>query len=305
MEDNKKAAIEKILLLSKQDKEFNEELRKRLDITPVANSAIMDDERLNQIYEYCIEKIIQNQAEEFYKGFPIPTLIPTLVKDYVRMESFRRKDSFGDFCLALYQQIECVTNKICESATLSEITDKMWAYEAYIKSTDGKDPDIKERTGTYRIADLIFPFNNKNGVSNAVEKSLKTLQNQYAIDKIRIIVYYFGYGAKMKSSDFDSYKEITGLLNDIYQCRNTNHRGNTLTEYETETLNRILPMKSFYYFKFLGALAQYIDFIKTGSLTITDIAAYAKTLPSKKVETKGPKVVGKIDLKDDGKKRFK
>ena len=305
MEDNKKAAIEKILLLSKQDKEFNEELRKRLDITPVVNSAIMDDERLNQIYEYCIEKIIQNQAEEFYKDFPIPTLIPTLVKDYVRMESFRRKDSFGDFCLALYQQIECVTNKICESATLSEITDKMWAYEAYIKSTDGKDPDIKERTGTYRIADLIFPFNNKNGVSNAVEKSLKTLQNQYAIDKIRIIVYYFGYGAKMKSSDFDSYKEITGLLNDIYQCRNTNHRGNTLTEYETETLNRILPMKSFYYFKFLGALAQYIDFIKTGSLTITDIAAYAKTLPSKKVETKGPKVVGKIDLKDDGKKRFK
>ena len=305
MEDNKKAAIEKILLLSKQDKEFNEELRKRLDITPVANSAIMDDERLNQIYEYCIEKIIQNQAEEFYKDFPIPTLIPTLVKDYVRMESFRRKDSFGDFCLALYQQIECVTNKICESATLSEITDKMWAYEAYIKSTDGKDPDIKERTGTYRIADLIFPFNNKNGVSNAVEKSLKTLQNQYAIDKIRIIVYYFGYGAKMKSSDFDSYKEITGLLNDIYQCRNTNHRGNTLTEYETETLNRILPMKSFYYFKFLGALAQYIDFIKTGSLTITDIAAYAKTLPSKKVETKGPKVVGNIDLKDDGKKRFK
>ena len=305
MEDNKKAALEKILLLSKQDKEFNEELRKRLDITPVANSAIMDDERLNQIYEYCIEKIIQNQAEEFYKDFPIPTLIPTLVEDYVRMESFRRKDSFGDFCLALYQQIECVTNKICESATLSEITDKMWAYEAYIKSTDGKDPDIKERTGTYRIADLIFPFNNKNGVSNAVEKSLKTLQNQYAIDKIRIIVYYFGYGAKMKSSDFDSYKEITGLLNDIYQCRNTNHRGNTLTEYETETLNRILPMKSFYYFKFLGALAQYIDFIKTGSLTITDIAAYAKTLPSKKVETKGPKVVGKIDLKDDGKKRFK
>lgn len=305
MEDNKKAAIEKILLLSKQDKEFNEELRKRLDITPVANSAIMDDERLNQIYEYCIEKIIQNQAEEFYKDFPIPTLIPTLVKDYVRMESFRRKDSFGDFCLALYQQIECVTNKICESATLSEITDKMWAYEAYIKSTDGKDPDIKERTGTYRIADLIFPFNNKNGVSNAVEKSLKTLQNQYAIDKIRIIVYYFGYGAKMKSRDFASYKEITGLLNDIYQCRNTNHRGNTLTEYETETLNRILPMKSFYYFKFLGALAQYIDFIKTGSLTITDIAAYAKTLPSKKVETKGPKVVGKIDLKDDGKKRFK
>ena len=305
MEDNKRAAIEKIILLSKQDNEFNEELRKRLDITPVANSAVMDDERINQIYEYCIERISRNQAEDFYKDFPIPTLVPTLVEDYIRMESFRRKDLFGDFCLALYQQIECITNKICESSTLSEITDKMWAYEAYVKSTDGKELDIKERMGTYRIADLIFPFNNKNGISNAVEKSLKSLQNQYAIDKIRIIVYYFGYGAKMKSSDFEGYKEITGLLNDVYQCRNTNHRGNTLTEYETETLNRILPMKSFYYFKFLGVLAQYVDYIKIGSASIANIAAYAKTLPPKKVEVKGPKVLGKIDLKDDGKKRFK
>ena len=305
MEENKKAAIEKILLLVKQDSEFNEELRKRLKIVPVANSVIIDDERMNQIYEYCIEKIIRRQAEEFYKDFPISSLVPTLVEDYVRMESFHRKDSFGDFCLSLYQQIECITNKICESATLSEITDKMWAYEAYVKTTEGKDLDLKERTGTYRIADLIFPFNNKNGVANAVEKSLKTLQNQYAIDKIRIIVYYFGYGAKMRSSDFEGYKEITGLLNDIYQCRNTNHRGNTLTEYEQDTLNRILPMKSFYYFKFLGVLAQYIDFIKVGTPVINDIAAYAKTLAPKKVEAKGLKVLGKIDLKDDGKKRFK
>lgn len=305
MEENKKTAIEKIYMLTKQDAEFNEELRKKLGITSVAKSAVIDDERLNQIYEYCIEKIIRRQAEEFYKDFSIPSLVPTLVEDYVRMESFRRKDSFGDFCLSLYQQIECITNKLCESAILSEITDKMWAYEAYVKTTEGNDLDIKERTGTYRIADLIFPFNNKNGISNAVEKSLKTLQNQYAIDKIRIIVYFYGYGAKMRSSDFEGYKEITGLLNDIYQCRNTNHRGNTLKEYEQDTLNRILPMKSFYYFKFLGVLAQYIDFVKVGTSVINDIATYAKTLAPKKVEAKGPKVIGKIELKDDGKKRFK
>ena len=84
MEENKKAAIEKIYLLTKQDVEFNEELRKKLGITSSASSAFIDDERLNQIYEYCIEKIIRKQAEDFYKDFPITTIVSTLIDDYVR-----------------------------------------------------------------------------------------------------------------------------------------------------------------------------------------------------------------------------
>lgn len=298
MEENKKAAIEKIYQLTKQDAEFNEELRKKLGITSVANSGIIDDERLNQIYEYCIEKIIRKQADDFYKDFPFDTIKPNLIDDFARMESFHRKDNFGDFCLALYQQIECITNKLCESATLSDITDKMWGYEAYIKSTEnGKEADISERSGSYRIADLIFPGENRNtGVLNAVEKSMKSLQNQYAYDKIKIVVYFYGYGAKMKSSDYDGFREITGLLNDIYQCRNMNHRGNTPTSWETETLSKIESLKSFYYFKFLGVLAQYIDMIKRGHNMIPDIANYTKTLTKRKVEIVGPKVVGKMDI---------
>ena len=57
MEDNKKAAIGKIYLLTKQDGEFNEELRKKLGTASSASSALIDDDRLNQIYEYCIEEI--------------------------------------------------------------------------------------------------------------------------------------------------------------------------------------------------------------------------------------------------------
>ena len=41
MEDNKKAAIEKIYLLAKQDAEFNGELRKKLGITSSANHAVI------------------------------------------------------------------------------------------------------------------------------------------------------------------------------------------------------------------------------------------------------------------------
>ena len=297
MEDNKKATIEKIYLLTKQDAEFNEELRKKLGITSVANSAIIDDERLDQIYELCIEKIIRKQAEDFYNDFPIKSIVSTLVDDYVRMESFRRKDNFGDFCLALYQQIENITNKICESPALAEVTDKMWGHLAYVKAPEGQqEPDIKDRTGKTDIANLIFYGTSKSGLSNAFERSKKSLQNQYASDKIRIVVYFYGFGTKLKSSDFDSFREITGLLNDIYQCRNMNHRGNTLTQWEEETLRRIIPMKSFYYFKFLGCLAQFVTFIKKGDMEMPQIVAYAKSIDSQKVDQPGLNIIGKMDL---------
>ncbi len=296
MEENKKAAIEKIYLLTKQDAEFDRELRKKLGITSSASSSVIDDERLNQIYEYCIEKIIRKQAEDFYKDFPIPTIVQTLVNDYIRMETFRRKDNFGDFCLALYQQIENIANKICESSVLAEVTDKMWGHLAYVKTPEGQqEPDIKDRTGKTDIANLIFYGTSKSGLPNAVEKSKKTLQNQYASDKIRIIVYFYGFGTKLRNSDFDSFREITGLLNDIYQCRNMNHRGNTLTTWEEETLNRIIPMMSLYYFKFLGCLAQFVSFIKKGDSEMHSILAYARSLESKKVELPGLNIKGKMD----------
>lgn len=241
MEENKKNAIEKIYLLTKQDAEFNEELRKKLGITTSANSAIIDEERLNQIYEYCIEKIARKQGENFYSSFPVPEIISTLVDDYVRMEYFKRKDNFPDFCLALYQQIECITNKLCESSILHDIVTKMWGYHAYVKTENGKEISIAERSsGDFYIGKLVLIGDKK------VEKTKMSLQSLYAIDKIRTIVYFLGYRAMMKSSDYDSFVEITSLLNDIYQCRNLNHRGNTTNQWEQEILDRVLPLKSFY-----------------------------------------------------------
>ena len=85
MEENKKAAIEKIYQLTKQDAEFNEELRKKLGITSSASSALIDDDRLSHIYEYCIEKIISEQAENFYKNFPIKEIVTQLKEDFKRI----------------------------------------------------------------------------------------------------------------------------------------------------------------------------------------------------------------------------
>ena len=55
----------------------------------------------------------------------------------------------------------------------------------------------------------------------------------------------------------------------------------------------------------MGMLAQYVEFIKQGFPVLQDIESYAKTLKSKKVGLSEPKVLGKIELQDDGRKRFK
>lgn len=293
------STIDKITRLTQQNAEFDMELRKQLKVAS-ANSVLSEDERINQIYEYCIEEIIRKQANEFYKDFPLQSIKDTLIGDFVRMESFRRKDNFGDFCLALYQQIECMTNRLCEKKELSDITEKMWGYPAYLKVEKGKELSIYNRSGDYTIASLLF-----RDKTNAFEKSRKSLQTQYAIDKIRIIVYFLGYKAMMKGSDYDSFIEITLLLNDIYQCRNMNHRGNSQNQWEKETFARIIPLKSLYYFKFLGVLAQYVEYIKEGWGYIPELKKYSDSIEKRKISAPQLKMVDKIDLKDDGRKRFK
>lgn len=306
MDEKLKSTIDKIVQLSKQNIEFGAELRKRLDMTSSANSAFVGDERISQIYEYCIEKVIRSQAMDFYKDFPLKSIIPTIAEDFVRMETFRRKDNFGDFCLSLYQQIECITNTLCTNPSLSAVVDKMMGYSPYVKSGKNIETTIENRVeGEYTIAALLFPGQNKKtGLPYSIEKSKTTLQSQYANDKMRILVYFIGYRTMMKSSDYESYIEFTSLLSDIYQCRNMNHRGNTLNEWELSTLNRISSLKSFYYFKFMGVLAQYVDYIRNGVDYIPELKKYSDSIKEKKISAQ-LKVLGKVDLKDDGKKRFK
>ena len=305
MDDKLMSTIDKIARLTQQNTEFDMELRKRLNVAS-ANSVLSDDERINDIYEYCIEDIIKKQATEFYADFPLQTIKDRLIGDYIRMESFRRKDNFEDFCLSLYQQIECMTNKLCENKDLSDITEIMWGHPAYLKIEKGKDTSIYNRGGDYTIASLLFPGNNKqSGNTNAFVKSRISLQTQYAMDKIRTIVYFLGYKAMMKSGDYDSFVEITSLLNDIYHCRNMNHRGNSQNQWEKETFDRIFPLKSLYYFKFLGVLAQYVEYIKEGWGYIPELKKYSESIEKQNISAPQPKVLGKIELKDDGRKHFK
>lgn len=302
MDEKLLSAIDRIVLLGRQNPEFDAELRRRLGL-PVTGLSIGDN-RLSHIYEYCIEEVVKRQALEFYKDFPITSIRDTLIVDFCRMESFRRKDNFGDFCLSLYQQIECITNTLCADEYLNTIADKMWGYPAYVKTEKGVEPTIENRLGDYSIAFLVFPSKSHD---KAIEKSQKLLKEQYAEDKMRAVMYFVGYGALMESADYGIYREVTSLLSDIYQCRNTNHRGGELKGWQKEVLERVIPQRSTYYFKFLGALVQFVGQIKKGLLErMPTLKQYAKDIPKLKPKPKIElKFVGKIDLKDDGRNRFR
>ena len=133
MDEKLQTILNKIVRLCSQNPEFDMKLRKQLRVAS-ANSGLLDDERINQIYEYCIEEVIRQQATEFYADFPLCTIKDDLIEDFVRMEFFRRKDNFGDFCLALYQQIERMTNTILSDERLSDITKSMWELPAYLNT---------------------------------------------------------------------------------------------------------------------------------------------------------------------------
>lgn len=54
----------------------------------------------------------------------------------------------------------------------------------------------------------------------------------------------------------------------------------------------------------MGVLAQYVDYIRNGVDYIPELKKYSDSIKEKKISPQ-LKVLGKVDLKDDGKKRFK
>ena len=54
MEDKLQTTIDKILRLCAQNPDFDSELRKKLNIVTSNETLLIGDERINQIYEYCL-----------------------------------------------------------------------------------------------------------------------------------------------------------------------------------------------------------------------------------------------------------
>lgn len=229
--DKYKNLLDKIEQLTSTDPEFRKELGRRYG----------GNEKIDEIHELCVERIITEQAEKFYAVFPIVDIKKQLIEDYIRAERFKRKNNFEDFCLANYQQIECITNWFCNNQSFIDV---------YNNNKDTKtslyDKDRKQLT----LLDLMFK-------SNVDEKRNKTLVELYFNERLKAVLYFIYFnGEPFNKYALDSkYNEI----NELYQCRNLNHRGGKTTKYQEEIIQRIIPHKYLYYLKFTGLLVDFVE----------------------------------------------
>ena len=85
MDEKLNSTLDKIIRLCGQNVEFDKELRKRLGVAPSASVLPISDERIDQIYEYCIEKVVSKHARYFYSDFPFSSIRDGLMDEFCRM----------------------------------------------------------------------------------------------------------------------------------------------------------------------------------------------------------------------------
>ena len=246
MEENKKSAIDRVLLLTQQDPEFNDELRKRLGM------AHPNNDKIDQIYELCVEQILREQAENFYETFNFFPEKALLVGDYVNMEHARRRNKFDYYSLCLYEQIERIINAVFSipefKACIVRKDNKLWN-EFGCK--------IKEKQLT--IGNIIWG-EDKNEKEKYLSSGKKRAENDNlsARDKIHIIIFFLKYFVNEGLSYKKGYDDLCNSYLDIYICRNTIHRGSEQSDKDKERLKEIHKKEASFYFEFNWLLTQFI-----------------------------------------------
>ena len=84
-----------------------------------------DENKIAEIYEYCIQQILKEQAESLYNGFPLTDIKEELVADYVKMERAHRDNNIDDFGIRLYRQIENIVRTLAKDETLDGVVSSM------------------------------------------------------------------------------------------------------------------------------------------------------------------------------------
>lgn len=202
---------------------------------------------IQNIHEYCVEQKIEKQAKAFYASFPITQIKDQLIQDYRKMEHERRRDDFENFCLCMYQQIENISNFLFEKKIES-----VWNAEKNqiaVKSFFDRDQRkyLPPKSGGTSLEKLVF-----QGTDTS---------KWYTNRKFRSVLYFYYFKKNVTRDDYQ-FNSIYFIHEEIYQMRNQNHRGSTLTPYQQKTLNKIMGKESRYYFKFYGFLQDFVNQIE-------------------------------------------
>ena len=254
------------------------------------------DARISDIHEQCIESILTQQANEFYKDFVIADLRPQLIADFIKMEHWRRRNNIYEFSLAMYQQVECIVNYISRNNTLCEVfhtmMDCLCFVDAYPPTVDNRNPK-----SSYTVAQLLF-------MHDAPTKSKEILPSLWAYDKFRAINYFVCHQTMLTNYQFDQFVGENRIFGELYALRNRVHRGNDLTEKEIERTKQVEINPSRGFLTLTAFLTWFIDSVNKGYPLSNELVTFSKTdFSSVRKPLIGPKVVGKIDLPKTKSKR--
>lgn len=254
------------------------------------------DARISDIHEQCIESILTQQANEFYKDFVIADLRPQLIADFIKMEHWRRRNNIYEFSLAMYQQVECIVNYISRNNTLCEVfhtmMDCLCFVDAYPPTVDNRNPK-----SSYTVAQLLF-------MHDAPTKSKEILPSLWAYDKFKAINYFVCHQTKLTNYQFDQFVGENRIFGELYALRNRVHRGNDLTEKEIERTKQVESNPSRGFLTLTAFLTWFIDSVNKGYPLSNELVTFSKTdFSSVRKPLIGPKVVGKIDLPKTKSKR--
>jgi len=232
---------------------FRKELVNKL--VPLTASKSGNNPEISEIHEYCIKKILQDQAKMFYKDFNLPSINDELCNDYVRMEQYRREDNFEEFCMAMFQQIELIVNTLSNN-NIENYTRENW--NTYLLSWIDKNDGSRKGKLLWQ-----FIFNYKLSQEDLVKKINKPIIEWDFNEKYKSVLVYNYFNKVL--SNYKEFDLISNGIYELYQVRNLNHRGGKKTPKQIEVTSKIKDSKSKYYFKFLGLFE---DFVTRVNMTI-------------------------------------
>lgn len=262
-------------------------------------SACGKREELSEIYEFCLEKNLRRQADDFYKVFPIKDIVLRLVDNYadkgeyvlegnvlwntqqrladnfVKMEHYRRKDYFDEFVMAVYQQLEIIADVFCFNRQFGQVATRLMGHPAYVSSAhtsagEWDAPTIRSRVGSYPIAHLLF------GKDNACEKARQPLHQLSPLDRVNVVLYFICHGAKLQPSQYYLFMEQKSLIGDIYHFRCRFYSSSfSATQWQDDIYKRVIAQKGFYYMKCLQLLCFFVENAADGALSFDSLCTYA------------------------------
>lgn len=246
--------------------------------------------KIDEIYEFCIHKNLLQQANNIYSSFTIPSIKDKLVSRYIKMEKARRENDFDEFGLRIYQQIELIVNTIAGDEKVEYVVEKLMRFP-YMTQSDRVDDRIslrKDGSKSRNIGSFVLINSEKAKMSKSHKMSIP-LHEQYATDKIRLVLYFICFRGMIRSGkiynpdspqqeyykDYDKWAHYTQICSDIYTVRNRVHSGKEPSEYEALRYENLTIFPEQTYLSFMSFLCFFIQGVNKGYPIPDDLYDFA------------------------------